>query len=398
MKSFVQFISEAKESQAVMQARRLGLTSDGHGGWYDRKGEFTAKTQGGKLQFYNQNQVVGKKDPTQIRTANNQQPVATQTAPSKEEKSKKDSKKTAEEKPKSDTITIVFGGFNPPTSEHRRLLSAAKGNAKRDDLRIYPSRSTDPEKSPLEPDVKIDFMKKMYPAFKDNIIDSKAVTTVFDALIQVYDDGYNNVTIMVGKDRFAEFNNLATSRNGKEYNFNELEVIPLGDKDPDSVASEYMRMAAAEGNYQEFAKGIGKLLKDDEIKQMYEMIRKKMKVQESYSLWKISPKLDYKNLRENYVNNKIFNIGDVVENLNTGMVGKIIRRGTNYLICLTDDDIMFKPWIYDVTEWTTVSGVPATHREVGTDRLVNYIKRLVGMKIGNSKKIINKNRKKLLIK
>ena len=398
MKSFIQFLSEARESQAVTQARRLGLTSDGHGGWYTRKGEFTAKTVDGKLKFFNQNQVAGQKDPNQVRTPNNQQPVATQIKSSEEENPKKDSKKKSEEKPSTDTITIVFGGFNPPTAEHRRLLAAAKGNAKRDDLRIYPSRSTDPEKSPLEASEKIAFMKKMYPAFKDNIIDSKAVTTIFDALIQVYDDGYNNVTIMVGKDRFAEFNTLAASRNGKEYNFHELEVIPLGDKDPDSVESEYMRKAAAEDNYEEFAKGIGKLLKDNEIAKMYEMIRKKMKVQESYSLWKISPKLDYKNLRENYINEKIFNVGDIVENLNTGMVGKIIRRGTNYLICLSDDDIMFKPWIYDVAEWTNVSGVPANQREVGTDKLVNYIKKLVGMKIGNSKKFINKNRKKLLIK
>jgi hypothetical protein len=39
-----------------------------------------------------------------------------------------------------------------------------------------------------------------------------------------------------------------------------------------------------------------------------------------------------------------------VENLNTGLVGRIIRRGTNYLICVTEDKIMFKSWIKDVME------------------------------------------------
>ena len=59
MKGFSQFFSEATESQAVMQAKRLGLTTDGHGGWYDKDGEFVAKTEKGRLKFYNQNQRVG---------------------------------------------------------------------------------------------------------------------------------------------------------------------------------------------------------------------------------------------------------------------------------------------------------------------------------------------------
>ena len=56
MKSFFQFI---KESNAVQQATRLGLTSDGHGGWYDKRGEFVAKTEKGQLKFYNKRQRIG---------------------------------------------------------------------------------------------------------------------------------------------------------------------------------------------------------------------------------------------------------------------------------------------------------------------------------------------------
>jgi hypothetical protein len=63
MKSFFQFISEA--TSAADQAQRLGLQGDGHGGWYDRRtNEFVAKTEGGKLKFYNKRQRVGK-DPNQ---------------------------------------------------------------------------------------------------------------------------------------------------------------------------------------------------------------------------------------------------------------------------------------------------------------------------------------------
>jgi|TARA_Y100000992_G_C21092707_1_gene408731 hypothetical protein len=55
-------------------------------------------------------------------------------------------------------------------------------------------------------------------------------------------------------------------------------------------------------------------------------------------------------LREKYLNGDIFNDGDFVKNINTEQVGKIIRRGTNYLICVTEGGEMFKSWIKDVEE------------------------------------------------
>ena len=55
-------------------------------------------------------------------------------------------------------------------------------------------------------------------------------------------------------------------------------------------------------------------------------------------------------LRENYVSKTIFKIGQLVENMNTGLIGRIIRRGANHLICVTEDKIMFKAWIRDVNE------------------------------------------------
>jgi hypothetical protein len=100
-----------------------------------------------------------------------------------------------------------------------------------------------------------------------------------------------------------------------------------------------------------------------------------------------------KQLREKYINREIFNEGEWVENLNNGFVGKIIRRGTNYLICVTEDNVMFKPWIKDVVEWTNRSGVPASQREVGTDALRKYV-----MSVTDTKKIDNFNVKKFINK
>jgi len=100
-----------------------------------------------------------------------------------------------------------------------------------------------------------------------------------------------------------------------------------------------------------------------------------------------------KQLRDKYIRGEIFNEGDWVENLNSGLIGKIIRRGTNYLICVTEDNVMFKPWIRDVVEWTNRSGVPANQREVGTDALRKYV-----MSVSDTKSIDNFNVKKFINK
>ena len=62
MKRFTQFFTEARETSASAEAKRLGLTGDGHGGWYDKNGEFVAKTVGGKLKFFGRDNTPGQKD------------------------------------------------------------------------------------------------------------------------------------------------------------------------------------------------------------------------------------------------------------------------------------------------------------------------------------------------
>ena len=99
----------------------------------------------------------------------------------------------------------------------------------------------------------------------------------------------------------------------------------------------------------------------------------------------------------NYIGEKIFRVGQMVENMNNGLVGRIIRRGANHLICVTEDKIMFKSWIKDVSEsfvnGTTQSGVPADQREVGTDAFRKYVETMVpGSSYGRH--FINKYRKK----
>lgn len=366
MKKFFQFLSEATESQASSQARKLGLKSDGHGGWVDSRGEFVAKTEKGKLKFYNQRQKTGEQDPDQIRTPANQQVAATQVKapvalPAPESKVKTPPEEDQKEDGK--TLTIVFGRFNPPTIGHEKLLKAADKVSTGGDLKIYPSRTQDAKKNPLDPDTKISVMRKIFPKFDERIVNDSKMKSIFDVLQNASEEGYANVNIVVGSDRQAEFDNLAQKYNGDLYNFDLINVISAGMRDADAAGTEgmsasKMRKAVMDGDFESFRKGTPKSLDDGEAKNLFNAVRQGMGIKsskvkkESYCLWEIAPKYDMKNLRENYVKEKIYKLGDIVENLNTGLVGKITRRGTNHLICVTEQDYMFKSWIKDVMEYT----------------------------------------------
>lgn len=407
MKSFFNFLSEARVSKAAEKAKRLGLTSDGQGGWRDRDGNVKARTVAGELKFTGQ-RGPGAEEPTGQGRGPAQpegQPQARKPAPESEPRTQKpEDEKSDGDMKNGETITLTFGRFNPPTVGHEKLLQGAKGVAGGGELRIYPSRSEDPQKNPLDPDTKTNMMKKMFPDFKDNIINDGDVKTIFDALKIADEEGYSDVQIVVGSDRVAEFDSLAQKYNGKLYKFDNIETISAGDRDAESegvegMSASKMRAAAADNDFESFRQGIPKSLDDKTARSLMNTVRKKMQLAtESWSLWQIAPKFDWRNLRENYVTGKIFNIDSIVENLNTGLVGKVIRRGTNYLICVTEDNIMFKSWVRDLKEYQEKS-VPNKMRApgkpntlVGTD---GYLKTVQDATPGyDIKGFINKNKKK----
>ena len=418
MKSFFQFLTET-ESKAKEQALKLGLKSDGHGGWLDRSGEFVAKTEGQKLRFFNKNQRPGK-DPDQTPGRPAHLPVnAKKMARSPEAieaKRRKDDdlagaplqKKPEEEgdKKEGETLTTAFGRFNPPTVGHEKLLGAARKAAAGGALKIYPSRSQDAKKNPLDPDMKVSYMKKMFPDYEEEIVNDAEMKTIFDVLKTAEADGFKNVNIIVGADRQAEFENLAQKYNGDLYNFDLIRVISAGVRDSDAegvegMSASKMRKAVADDDFDAFKRGTPKGLKDADAQAVFDAVRtgmkqKKKKVTESYDLWEIAPSLDRKGLRENYVQGLIYKIGDLVESLNTGLIGEIIRRGTNHLICVTQENYMFKSWVKDVMEAVNPSGVPSDQRLIGTDAYKKYAETMVP---GQSKPVwgkqfINKYKKK----
>ena len=412
MKTFLQFITE---STATQQAARLGLVTDGHGGWTDRTtGEFVAKTEKGRLKFFNKRQKVGGKDPAQTEKEKNisdpnfvdpklkqqepqQEPAPDQQQQQQQQVQSPDLAAGPPPVPKTKgTLTLAFGRFNPPHAGHLQLMDVAAQSAAKsaelgngDDYIIVPSRSQDPKKNPLDPDTKVSMMRQMFPQHSERIVNDGANRTIFDVLKKAHNDGYANVRIIAGQDRVKEFDKLSQNYNGQLYQFDNMEVVSSGDRDPDAegmegLSSSRMRLAAAEGDFKTFRAGLPEGTSRKMAMTLFDTVRETMNVKEMkefWNIWEIAPKYDRENLRESYVKKEIFNIGDRVENLNTGLIGRIIRRGANHLICVAENNIMFKSWVKDLKEAivnaTTPSGVPSNQRLVGTDAHRKYVETMV---------------------
>ena len=382
MKSFLQFISEA-ETQASSQAKNMGLSGDGHGDWYDKQGKLVAKTVNGRLKFFG-NRNLGKKIEPQILA----QPKQETPKPEKSKEKKQ--------------LTVGFGRFNPPTVGHEKLMNTiSKTAGKGGEYKIYPSRTQDSKKNPLNPSDKVEYMRKAFPDHANSIVDDDKTKTIFDVLKSAYGKGYSTVNVVVGSDRVKEFENLANKYNGQLYNFDKINIVSAGERSSDAKGVEGMsasklRKAAMDGDYKTFRSGISKALDDKSAKKLFNTVQNSMKKIKSEA-WEFAPKLAFEGLRENYIAKKIFRLGDMVENLNHGLVGKIIRAGANYVIAVTEDNIMFKSWLKDLNEYTEVHMKSRMRDKIHPNTLVGtdgYRDNLIDMTPGQYP-LINKIRQSL---
>lgn len=366
MKKFSSFLAEAERSQAAGQAEKLQLTHVGYGKYADVRGNVTHMSKGGKLV---------KLDPSQV-------PSAKGSSGQEDEGGSKDKVDQGE-------VSITFGRFNPPTTGHETLIRRVKSASKNGEYRIYPSRTEDPKKNPLSPEEKINYMRKAYPEHSARIINSPDMRTIFDVLSTLDSEGFSSVNIVVGGDRVSEFNSLATKYNGKAYNFEKINVVSAGARDPDSddvsgMSASKQRKAAVDDDYETFKKGCTKAMKPKDCEALFSALQAKMSVEvqedfseASYLLYEIAPKLDEKSLREAYFEGTILNVGTFVENVNTGIISKIVSRGSNYVISIDENENIFRSWLKDLIEQNDLKGFNFTPAgEMGTDELTNYMKKL----------------------
>lgn len=183
---------------------------------------------------------------------------------------------------KSNTAVISFGRFSPPTIGHEKLVKAVTSKAKSVEGTplVFLSHTQDTSKNPLSYIDKLVFMKKAFGA----IVQNSAARTIVDVLKQL-SEKYENVILVVGSDRVAEFTKLLNTYNGKEFNFKKVEVASAGQRDPDSdevsegISASKLRQYAKESNFEAFKGGLPSKLQPL-AKEVYSAVLKGMKLME----------------------------------------------------------------------------------------------------------------------
>ncbi len=257
------------------------------------------------------------------------------------------------------TIAFTFGRFNPPTVGHQKLIQKV-ASVRANTFKIFLSRSNDPRKNPLSPRTKLAHMKAMFPRFARNI-EINSTNMILDIASKLYRQGYTEIFMVVGSDRVREFETILNkyndvkSRHG-HYNFDNINVLSAGERDPDAegvsgMSASKMRDAASKDDLSSFKKGLptGYSKAQDLFKDVRKGMRlvASMEYDTNYKSIKSLQEFEQNQIRDLYIREMIFNIGDKVNHIKENIDGKVIRKGTNYIVLEDNNNNLHKAWIWD---------------------------------------------------
>ena len=296
-----------------------------------------------------------------------------------------------------DTCVFTFGRFNPPTTGHEKLLDKVASVAKANPgapYYVFASHSENPKKDPLPYSKKVAYMKKMFPKHARNIIVDKA-RNVFEIAVSLHNKGHKAIVMVVGSDRVSEFESLLNKYNGVEarhgfYGFDNIEVVSAGERDPDAegvtgMSASKMRAAASANDFEQFKLGLPKGFGQGD--KLFKDVRKHMGIRESFiPMDEVLTEEDI--FRDMYVRGDILTIGEEVTDSYSGVTGKVIRRGTNYITFAEEDGTTHKKWLYELQEMTTgqlIKHVMAkTTKKKGYDKAVEILKSVIDRKMADN--------------
>jgi hypothetical protein len=259
------------------------------------------------------------------------------------------------------SFAFTFGRFNPPTIGHEKLLQkvASLGS----DYKIFLSRSQDAIKNPLTPSDKLKWMQTIFKSYASHIL-VMPTNMVLELAAKIYSLGYTNITMVVGSDRVREFDTILNKYNGERnrhgfYNFEKINVVSAGERDPDEegvtgMSASKLRNYASRGDLKNFKRGIPGNLTEKQKNELFFDVRKGMGLSVSLAaefqpteMPKTLQQFETQQVRDLYIREMIFNIGEQAHNVNLDVKGKVVRRGTNYIVLEDTNNNLHKSWIWD---------------------------------------------------
>ena len=201
---------------------------------------------------------------------------------------------------------ITFGRLNPPTIGHEKLVDKVKQLAKRHNAEphVFLSHSQNSKKDPLSYQQKFKYAKQAF----GNVVYRSNSRTIIEIMKELEKMNHSEVIMVVGSDRVQEFRALLKKYNGREYNFNKINVVSAGARDPDAegvsgMSASKMRAAVAAGDQQTFMQGVPSKLSKQMAARLYTDLRSAMSIREEqedfdWDLWAETVDIDDVELEE----------------------------------------------------------------------------------------------------
>ena len=185
---------------------------------------------------------------------------------------------------------LAFGRMNPITNGHEKLVNKVKEIADKvgGSHHIVLSHSQDAKKNPLTADQKVKHAKRAFPGTNFTAASTKA-PTFFDHAEALYKKGVTHLHMVGGSDRTEEYHRLLHKYNGTHegarFNFKKITVHSAGERDPDAegvtgISASKMREHAKNGDLDSFKQGAPSSMSHAHVKQMYNDVRKGMRLHE----------------------------------------------------------------------------------------------------------------------
>ena len=186
---------------------------------------------------------------------------------------------------------MAFGRMNPITVGHEKLVNKVKDIADKvgGSAHIVVSHSQDSKKNPLTSAQKVKHAKRAFPGVNVSASSPDAPNFLAQAA-KLHKQGVTHLHMVGGQDRVGEFHKLLHKYNGVKgphgsFNFKKIEVHSAGDRDPDAegvegMSASKMREHASKGNFKKFRSGVPSSMSDQHAKEMYDHVRKGMKIDE----------------------------------------------------------------------------------------------------------------------
>jgi hypothetical protein len=260
------------------------------------------------------------------------------------------------------SFAFTFGRFNPPTIGHEKLIRTVASQGS--DYKIFISRSQDAVKNPLSPSDKLKWMQMIFKNYASHIL-VMPTNMVLELATKIYSMGYTAITMVVGSDRVGEFKSILNKYNDEKnrhgyYNFKKIDVVSAGERDPDEegvtgMSASKLRDYAKKGDLKNFKRGVPGNLSEKQKNELFFDVRKGMGLSVSLASnfepqenkIKTLQEFEAKQVRDLYIREVIFNIGEQVNNTKLNIIGKVIRRGTNYIVLEDTNNSLHKSWIWD---------------------------------------------------